>query len=373
MQIELMHCSGRKGYADIGFVELNMDWTTPLRSQQADFIQRVKSGHLLHCEAEGQHSELTVISGEKLKQLRKFCWQMAEKYKRTSPVYDVFINNLKGKLGEEVFKARLANLITEVDYEKRQRGDDKVDFRLASDPSIGIQVKARHGSIDTVRWSISSEEVDKNAVLICVLIQEEVNEAQAEYHLILAGFLPTQQIKESGKFSFKIDKLLYSGGLQSYLEYLQFREPIKQVTQTNSIQDIFTKPSPTITIGSWKYKIPLEELIILETALKDLREKQQNASSDVETPQEQIRQQFPTIEEIWQEVLAHLQQPAFFRHHGKLLSFDGKVACIGIYSLPLLKLAQQMMPNIAAAFEEVFKSKIKVSLQRLNYSNTTSS
>jgi hypothetical protein len=312
MQLERMYCYGRKDYADIRFVELNMDWTTPLRSQQADFIQRVKSGHLLHCEAEGQYSELTVISGEKLKQLRKFCWQMAEKYKRTSQVYEVFINNLKGKLGEEVFKARLANLITEVDYEKRQRGDDKVDFRLTSNPSIGIQVKARHSSIDTVRWSISSEEVDKNAVLICVLIQEEVNEAQAEYHLIMAGFLPTQLIKESGKLSFKIDKLLYSGGLQSYLEYLHFLESIKQVNQPNSIEDIFTKPS----------------------------------------------------EEIWQEVLAHLQNSPFFRHHGNLLSFDGQVACIGISSLPLLKLAQQMMPNIEAAFEEVFKSKIKVNLQR---------
>ena len=44
-----------------------MDWTTPLRAQQADFIQRLKSGHLLHCEIQGQHSELTVISEDVLK------------------------------------------------------------------------------------------------------------------------------------------------------------------------------------------------------------------------------------------------------------------------------------------------------------------
>ena len=70
-----------------------MDWTTPLRSQQVDFIQRLKSGLLLHCQIAGQHSELTVISGERLRQLRDFCWEMAEKYKRMSPVRDVFINN----------------------------------------------------------------------------------------------------------------------------------------------------------------------------------------------------------------------------------------------------------------------------------------
>jgi hypothetical protein len=137
-----MHCCGKKGYADIGCVKLNMDWTTLLQSQQADFIQRLKSGCVLHCETKGQHSELTVISDERLKQLRDFCWVMAEKYKRMSPVREVFINNMKGKLAEEVVQARLAGLVTEVDYEKRLSGDGKVDFRLTSDPSIGIQVKA---------------------------------------------------------------------------------------------------------------------------------------------------------------------------------------------------------------------------------------
>lgn len=134
-----------------------MDWIKLLRSQQGDFIQRLKSGCLLHCETEGQHSELTVISGERLKQLRDFCWQMAEKYKRMSPVRDVFINNLKGKLGEEVIKARLDNFVTEVDYEKRLRGDGKIDFTLTSNSSVGIQVKARHGNGDTIQWSINSE------------------------------------------------------------------------------------------------------------------------------------------------------------------------------------------------------------------------
>ncbi|YAF96270.1 MAG: tetratricopeptide repeat protein [Nodularia sp. CChRGM 3473] len=199
-----------------------MDWITLLRSLQSDFVKRLSSGCLLHCETEGQYSELTIISGERLKALRDFCWLMAEKYKRTSPVRDVFINNLKGKLGEEVVKERLADLITEVDYEKRFGGDGKIDFTLTSDPSVGVEVKSRHGSVDKVRWSVSSEEVEKNAVVVCVLIQENVNEAQPEYHLFLAGFLPTQMIKlRTGKISFGINQLLYGGGLWCYLEQLQ--------------------------------------------------------------------------------------------------------------------------------------------------------
>jgi len=196
-----------------------MDWTTLLRSQQADFIQRLKSGHLLHCETEGKHSELTVISGERLKHLLEFCWEMAEKYKQTSLVREVFINNLKGKLGEEVVKARLADFVTEVDYEKRLGGDGKVDFTLTSAPDVGIQVKARHGSIDTIKWAITPEEVEKNAILVCILIQEEVSETQAEYNLSMAGFLPTNMIPVlTNGARFGIHELLYSGGLRSYLE-----------------------------------------------------------------------------------------------------------------------------------------------------------
>lgn len=197
----------------------NTDWTNLARSLQADFIKRLKSNHLLHCITEGLHSELTIISGESLKQIRNFCWRMAEKYKQNSSVHRVFINNLKGKLGEEVIKARLADLVTEVDYEARIGGDGKVDFRLAADSTVGIQVKARHDSIDKVKWMISKEEAEQNAVLVCILIQEEVHEAQTEYNLILAGFLPTNMIEGSnGKASVGIDELLYGGALQSYLE-----------------------------------------------------------------------------------------------------------------------------------------------------------
>ena len=199
-----------------------MDWITLLRSLQSDFLNRLKSGCLLHCEVEGQHSELTIISGDRLKTLREFCWLMTEKYKRTSPVRDVFIKNLKGKLGEEVVKERLADFITEIDYEKRFGGDGKSDFTLTANSLIGVEVKSRHGSIDRVRWSVSAEEVEKNAVIVCILIQEEVNEAQTAYHLLLAGFLPTQMIKlKTGKISFGINQLLYGGGLFSYLEQFQ--------------------------------------------------------------------------------------------------------------------------------------------------------
>lgn len=194
-----------------------MDWKFLLKAQQIDFIERLKSGHLLHSELEGRHSELTTISGDKLNQLRDFCWEMVRKYRPNDPK-KYFINNMKGKLGEEVIKARLGNFVTEVDYEQKVGGDGKIDFYLTSEPSVGIQVKARYGNFDTVQWSISKEETEKNAVLVCVLIHEEVSEAQASYNLVFAGFIPTTIIKNENKTSVHINELLYCSGLQIFLE-----------------------------------------------------------------------------------------------------------------------------------------------------------
>ncbi|MEH2162698.1 MAG: tetratricopeptide repeat protein [Nostoc sp.] len=253
-----------------------MDWITLLRSLQSDFIKRLTSGCLLHCETEGQYSELTIISGERLKALREFCWLMAEKYKRVSPVRDVFISYLKGKLGEEVVKERLADFITEVDYEKRFGGDGNIDFTLTSDPSIGIEVKSRHGNIDRVRWSVSSEEVEKNAVVVCILIQEDVSEAQSEYHLFLAGFLPTRMIKlKTGKISFGIEQLLYGGGLWCYLEQLQssINNSSKQQSQIYKYlakPEVISKPTNNQFIkASFQSEYSDEDLNILYVKLGD--------------------------------------------------------------------------------------------------------
>lgn len=196
-----------------------MDWITILKAQQTDFIARIKSGDLLHCEKEGQHSELTVISGERLKQLRDFCWEMANKFKQQYDVKNIFFNNMKGKLGEEVVKIRLGDFVTEVDYEKYSGGDGKVDFTLTSDSSIGIQVKTRYGNCDQVQWTIDKEEIEKNAVLVCVLCQEEFSDMEKEYRLIMVGFLPTNMIKSAVTEAIvRIDELLYPGGLRGYLD-----------------------------------------------------------------------------------------------------------------------------------------------------------
>ena len=199
-----------------------MDWKLPLKSLQKDFIERLKSGNIFHCPIEGTFAELTIILQEETQEIQTFSQGMVNKFKKIpsqQSTSKIFRNNMKGKLAEAAVKARLAHLITPINLDIKVGGDGKVDFQLVGNPNIGIQVKARHGSVDTVQWKISAEEAEKNAALVCILIQEEVTEIQSEYRLIHAGFIPTNQIQvePGGEASVGIKDLLYCGGLACYL------------------------------------------------------------------------------------------------------------------------------------------------------------
>jgi len=69
---------------------------------------------------------------------------------------------------------------------------------------------------------------------------------------------------------------------------------------------------------------------------------------------------------FWQQLLDHLQPRAtqsLLRQQCRLLAFDGAVARIGINSQPLLKLVQDKLPNIEAAFQQLLQQKVKVILE----------
>jgi len=148
---------------------------------------------------------------------------MVDKYKRGKS-QEIFVNNLKGKLGEEVVKQRLGDLITTVNYEVYDGGDGGIDLCLARDANITIQVKARVGLYNQVKWYFKPEEIKLNKVLVCILIKEKVTEAENEYNLIFAGFLPTELIKLEAEGNYQVElginELLYGGGLRDYLTRL---------------------------------------------------------------------------------------------------------------------------------------------------------
>ncbi|MGK7881484.1 MAG: DNA polymerase III subunit gamma/tau [Crocosphaera sp.] len=71
------------------------------------------------------------------------------------------------------------------------------------------------------------------------------------------------------------------------------------------------------------------------------------------------------IEKIWQLVLDKLPplSSALIKQYGTLISYQGRVATVGIKVKTLLKTAQDKLPQIESAFQEVVGHKVKVNIQ----------
>lgn len=196
--------------------------------------------------------------------LDHFCEKMVDKYYvinwvngiryRNKENKEAYASHMFGKLGEEAVKRCLGDLITDVDYKIYAHGDGGIDFRLVSKNDIGIQVKTipvyrfTEGDEITVDdyvsqsvrvrdmvWKIPIETLNKNKVLICVLmlncIQGDLLKSKIydgeTYDFVIAGFKPTKDINKENNlilinnfYNIKIKDLLYGGGIPGYLKSL---------------------------------------------------------------------------------------------------------------------------------------------------------
>ncbi len=72
------------------------------------------------------------------------------------------------------------------------------------------------------------------------------------------------------------------------------------------------------------------------------------------------------LEVLWLQVLEQLHPPALqalFQQKAALLTFNGASACIGVPSLPLARLAQKSLQNVASAFNRVLHQEVHVSIR----------
>ncbi len=73
-----------------------------------------------------------------------------------------------------------------------------------------------------------------------------------------------------------------------------------------------------------------------------------------------------SLETTWQEVILQIQPystQVMVRQQCHLVAFDGEQARLAVSTQPLFKMAQGKLPNIEAAFEQVFGQKIRISLE----------
>ncbi len=81
----------------------------------------------------------------------------------------------------------------------------------------------------------------------------------------------------------------------------------------------------------------------------------------------------PPLENLWQEIVSQIQPfstQVMVRQQCHLLSFDRHVAKIGVNSQPLYRMAQSKLPNIEAAFQQLF-GEVRVSLEVISHPSAT--
>ncbi|WP_071884139.1 DNA polymerase III subunit gamma/tau [Allocoleopsis franciscana] len=147
-------------------------------------------------------------------------------------------------------------------------------------------------------------------------------------------------------------------------------------TQSNSVaqEQSFSSQNPTTARREEIPSIPVQSPTANASAANSTASTQSLAGNAAKPTPEAIASS-SNVNEIWQKVLSVLQPfatQALLRQHCHLLSFEESIAYVGVSSLPLLDLAQKKLPNIEAAFERVYQSKVKVTLQTkaMNSSHT---
>jgi WD40 repeat protein len=204
-----------------------MDGIAILRDQQADFIKRLNSNAaVLHqmkdYQLTGYHSELMVISGTLLNRLQKFSTrQKAEKLPESYQRYidkDEFKQKLKNSFSKLIVKQYLDPWIKIIDKNHDLSPQYGGNFILNNSENLLIIVQGNLGDRKTVSWSLRPNDIDRNGVVVFVLIEEDFERENYQYNLILAGFLPTEMLDRTQPIlRLTLQDLLYSGGLKSYL------------------------------------------------------------------------------------------------------------------------------------------------------------
>jgi WD40 repeat protein len=277
---------------------MHMDWTSLLKSQQVDFLQRVKKPKtfdvsLLESSVKGCHSEIMAFKGEALSKLLQKARQQAELLAKnpppTPPEYpeppdwtipfptyfqqQALYYLLREQIVEQVMQERLGKLVKKVphdiltniglDDEGNLRSESKFCYALTDNPKFRIQVYVADGESfngikkDKIKWTVTQDDLRSYELLIFLcFFYPSTGKYGDEKQVIIAGFLPTQLLESSEpKITIVPSKLLYSGGLNWYLDSLSIKEDKAESIEDMLVETIQIARSHPFRdlVGDWEY------------------------------------------------------------------------------------------------------------------------
>ncbi|NJR18798.1 MAG: WD40 repeat domain-containing protein [Calothrix sp. CSU_2_0] len=282
-----------------------MDWIKLLKSQQVDFLQRVKKPKtydvsLLESPVKGCHSEIVTFWGETLTKLLENARQQAEFLAKTPPPvppeypeppdwtipFPTYFQQqaedylLREQIVERVICDRLGRLVKKLpqetlknitlDDEGNLGRESKFSYFFAGDRHINIQVNVVDGESfngikkNKIRWTITQDDLKNHQIIIFLCsFYPFTGKRGYEKQVVITGFLPTNLLEfNEPKQTVIPSQLLYSGGLNWYLdrftnnsneiidEVMKF-EP--EITVAETIKTLAPEHSLKYLIGDWEF------------------------------------------------------------------------------------------------------------------------
>lgn len=271
-----------------------MNWTSLLKSQQVDFLTRVKKPKtyevsLLESSVKGCHCEIMAFKGEALTKLVEIARQQAELVAKNPPPvppeypeppdwtipFPRFFQQqaidylLREQIVERVMQERLGKLVKKVphdvltsialDDEGNLRNESKFCYSLFNNPKFSIQVHVADGESfngikkDKIKWTVTQDDLKSDLLIFLCLFYPFTGKHGDERQVVIAGFLPTDLLESSDpKITVVPSKLLYSGGLNWYLDSFTTNEDDIDVDEEIILAETIQIASDHIT-GDWEY------------------------------------------------------------------------------------------------------------------------
>lgn len=212
-----------------------MDWTTLLRCQQADFLNRLQYANdrepddpaglspLLEPDCPGVWCERVEIAGDRLTAIRARCREQILTSDPGRPVRDLWTGYLANRLAEAAVMQVWTGQIERVEPDRTvapnaaiaDLPDAERTPHLAwhKSPQLGIRAIAVTGQ--TLPPQVSSVALNSAEIGVWVWVREALDESRTRYNPVVLGFLPGDRRPKGSVV--ELEQLWYGGGLRGYL------------------------------------------------------------------------------------------------------------------------------------------------------------
>ena len=201
-----------------------MDYSALLQAQQQDFYNRLQMGNEYISQISTFYKENCVLEPEIIKQINLESDAEAQKIvdnkliaKSPQEISSLLFYRY---LAKESFLSQFENLtyLESSQEEYLPSNLTNCSFTTTNNPNIRILLKVYQGDLESIKLTVSLEELTKHKIFVFSLLPHNANQVQQTVNIIFLGFITFNSLqKRQNDIDLKIKDLLYIGGFNYYI------------------------------------------------------------------------------------------------------------------------------------------------------------